>query len=313
MSSQEIEPPIVPPITARRGDGLLVVIQNNAEKTLTISVMNDVLEGMLGYAKDEVLNRRVETILGQKEAEAIADDLEYADSAEDFGDIFSRIRDVRLRRRLGDEIRVNCKLSRMLVQGHNAVFQIVIPDEQERLSRTKMSEFITLNLEGHKELDAATGLPNHKTAEEFLPLLKNYFTDVNADIVFAVLRLDRHKKSIAKYGAEASTQLMMHAYQICRSTFRSEDLIFALSDSTLGVVLFNISRESARVVLNRLRWKIRNHRIEFGGKSDFSVSACIGFDQLDFEDITGVFERCEKAMAELDANERNALLELGNA
>ena len=313
MKPEEITPPTGPTAAARRGDGLLIVVQDNAEKTLTISVINEALESMLGYGKDEILNRRLETILGKNEAEALEDDLEYSDNAPDFGDIFSKLREVRLRRRLGDEIRVNCKISRMMSQGKNACFHMVIPDEQERMSRAKMGEFINLNLEGHKELDAATGLPNHKTAEEFLPLLKNYFADAKMDIVFAVLRLDRHKKSIAKYGAEASTQLMMHVYQVCRSTFRSEDLIFALSDSTLGVVLFNISRESARVVLNRLRWKIRNHRIEFGGKSDFSVSACIGFDLLDFENIPGVFARCETAMAELDINERNTLVELGNA
>lgn len=313
MKPEEIEPPQGTEIAARRGDGMLIVIQNNEEKTLTISMINESLENLLGYGKDEILNRRIETILGAREAEAIADDLDYNDNGSDFGDIFSRMREMRLRRRLGDEVRVNYQLSRLMSQGKNACFQIVIPDEQERLSRTKITEFIALNLEGHKELDPATGLPNHRTAEEFLPLLKNYYADAEVDIVFAVLRLDRHKKSIVKYGAQAATQLLMHTHQICRSTFRSEDMIFALSDSTLGVVLFNITRESARVVLNRLRWKIRSHRIEFGGKSDFSVSACIGFDKLDFEDILGVFTRCESAMAELDANERNALLELGNA
>ena len=313
MEPEEIEPPAGTGIAARRGDGVLVVLQNNAEKTVTISSINEQLEALLGYGKGEILNRRIETILGVNEAESVADDLDYSDSGSDFGDIFSRMREMRLRRRLGDEIRVNYQLSRMMSQGMNACFQIVIPDEQERLSRTKINDFIALNLIGHTELDAATGLPNHKTAEIFLPLLKNYYADAKADIVFAVLRLDRHQKSIAKYGPQAATQLMMHAYQICRSTFRSEDMIFALSDATLGVVLFNITRESARVVLNRLRWKIRNHRIEFGGKSDFSVSACIGFDKLDFEDILGIVTRCENAMAELDANERNALLELGNA
>jgi diguanylate cyclase (GGDEF)-like protein len=313
MSTPEIEPPAPGPVVARRGDGLLIVLQNNDDKSLIISSINESLEGLLGYAKDEILNRRLETILGAREATAIAEDLEYENNAPDFGDIFSKIRDVRLRRRLGDEIRVNCTLSRLVSQGTSACFQIVIPDEQERLSRSKLTEFINLNLDGRKELDPATGLPNHKTATEFLPLLKNYFAESDANIVLAVIRLDRHKKSIARYGEEVSTQLLMHAYHICRSTFRSEDLIFALSNSTLGVVLFNISRESARVVLNRLRWKIRSHRLAFGGKQDFSVSTCIGFDLLDFDDVSGVFERCETTMETLDANERNALIELGNA
>ena len=313
MKPEDIEPPADSGAVARNGDGILVVIQNNEEKTVTISSINEPLEALLGYGKGEMLNRRVETILGTQEGEALADDIEYSDEATDFGDIFSRMREMRLRRRLGDEVKVNYTLSRLMSQGANACFQIVIPDEQERVSRDKMTAFIGLNLDGHKHLDPATGLPDHQTAEAFLPLLKNYYADAKADIVFAVLRIDRHKKSIAKYGPEAATQLMMHVNQICRSTFRSEDMSFCLSDSTLGLVLFNLTRDAARVVLNRLRWKIRSHRIDFGGKSDFSVSACISFDLLDFEDIPGIFARCEAAVAELDLNERNMLLELGNA
>ncbi len=305
--------PSLNPLSARKGEGVLLVVQNNAEKTLTISSMNEVLETMLGYDAGEVLNRRVETILGSREAQAVADDVEYDENAPDFGDVFSRIREVRFRRRMGDEIRVNCTITRLMAQGANACFQIVIPNEHERVTSSKLSEFITLNLEGRKEIDPATGLPNHKTAKEFLPLLKNYFAETDTSIVFAMVRMDRHEKSVARYGREACTQLLMHVCQICRSTFRSEDLIFALSDSTLGIVLFDISHESARVVFNRLRWKIRNHRIAFGGKADFSISTCIGFDLLDLEDVSAAFERCEAVMNNLDANERNALIEIADA
>ena len=313
MTNETAHMPLIPLPTARRGEGVLLVLQNNQDKTLIISSMNEVLETMLGYDKGEVLHRRVETILGEREAKAIEDDLEYEEHAPDFGDIFSRIREVRFRRRMGDEIRVNCTITRLVSQGANACFQVVIPNEHERVVSTKLSEFIALNLKGHEELDPATGLPNHKTAREFLPLLKNYFSESNVSIVFAMMRMDRHEKSVARYGREACVQLLMHVYQVCRSTFRAEDLIFALSDSTLGIVLFDISHESARVVFNRLRWKVRNHRIVFGGKSDFSISTCIGFDLLDLEDVAGVFDRCEAAMAALDANERNVLVELGSA
>jgi PAS domain S-box-containing protein len=312
MSTQELELPKLNTLAARRGEGMLVLVQNNQDKSVTINSINETLETMLGYGPSELINRKVETILGKNEAELIADDLEYDDSAADFGDIFARIRDVKLRRRLGDEIRVNCTLSRLMSQGQNAVFQLVVPNEQERIATDKLQEFINLSLDGRKELDPATGLPNYKTAKEFLPLLKSYFADSNVNIVFAMMRLDRFDKSVARYGEEACNQLLMHAYNCCRSTFRSHDLIFALSDRTLGVVLFDISRESARVVFNRLRWKIRNHRFAFGGKSEFSISTCIGFDLLDLEKTEAIFDRCEAAMAKLDANERNALVELGN-
>lgn len=313
MKPEEINVRSNDPLAARRGEGMVLIVQNNAEKTLSILSMNDVLETMLGYAKGEMLRRPLASILGKKEAALLAEDMEYDDNASDFGDIFSRIREVKLRRRTGDEIRVTCTLSRLMAQDGNACFQLVIPNEAERVAADKLNEFIALNLDGRTELDHATGLPNQKTAQEFLPVLKNYFSHSEANIVVALVRMDRYEKSVARYGSEACRQLLKHVYQCCQSSFRSKDLIFALSENMLALVLFDISRESARVVLNRLRWKIRNHRIDFGGKSDFSFSACIGFDVLDLEHAEGALARYEAAMSALEANERNALIEFSPA
>ncbi|MFZ4541843.1 MAG: diguanylate cyclase domain-containing protein [Rickettsiales bacterium] len=312
MQAKEISTPDANPLIARRGEGVLLVMQNNADKSITIGAMNDVLEAMLGYASGEILNRKIETILGQNESKILLDDLEYEDAAPDFGDIFARIRDVKLRRRVGDEIRVNCTISRLMSQGMNACFQIVVPDERKRVAEEKLTSFISTNLDGRKELDKATGLPNRKTAIEFLPLLKNYFAESDSSIVIALVRLDRFEKSVARYGEEACNQLLMHAYNCCHSTFRSKDLIFVLSPSTLAIVLFDISRESARIVFNRLRWKIRSHRIAFGGKQDFILSTCIGFDVLNLDDAVGTLERSEAAMEAIGDSERNALLEFGD-
>lgn len=313
MKPREIDPPATSLNTARRGEAVLIVLQNNADKSLVISNINDIFSQLLGIEAEEFVGRRLETILSSRTALSLADDIEYIDDAPDFGDVFSRIRDVRFRRRDGVEIPIQCTLSRMMVQGHSACFQIVIPNEQDKRVSHNLRQFIALNLDGRKELDELTGLPNHKTAKEFLPLLENYLSESSMDVVFAVIRLDRHSKSLARYGQLACAQLLLHAYHCCRSTFRAEDMIFALSDHTLGVVLFDISRESSRVVLNRLRWKIKTQRFAFGGKPDFSMSSSISFDMLNAKSAEEVFDRCEKTIGELDANERNMLVELGAA
>lgn len=313
MTTQEIELPVITFGEVRRGEGMLLVMQDNENKSLIINTINEPLEQLLGYVPGELVGRKLETVLGQKTAALLAEDLEYTPDAPDFGEWFSRMREVKFRRRTGEEFVIHGTLSRMMSQGMNACFQLLIPNEQEVTAASKLRNFLTLNLEGRKELDEATGLPNHKTAKEFLPLLRTYLSESKMDVVFAVIRLDRHKKSLARYGKDACAKLLVHASHCCQATFRAEDMVFALSDHTLGVVLFDISRESARVVLNRLRWRIRSHRIEFGGKSDFSISACVGFDMLNAENAETVFEQCEKTMSNLDANERNALVELGAA
>ncbi len=310
MQTSDSTASINEPPAARRGDGLLLVTQHNTEKQLRIAGMNPALEGLLGFAKDEVLGRPLATILGAREIERLADDLTYDDADADFGDLFARAGQLTLRHRAGHELRIACTMSRLMSQGVNACFQIVFINQEEREAANKLSEFITLNFEGHKQLDPATGLVNLHTVQEFLPLLKNYYAPGEMRLVLALIRMDRHEKSIARYGVEAARQLLMHTYQICRSSFRAEDLIFVIAPHTLGLILFDIHYESARVVLNRLRWKIRNHRISFGGKADFSVSTSIGFEMLDMDAPSDTLNRCERAMQAADSDERNRLIEL---
>lgn len=312
MAQAEAEQQPTPkPGEGRRGEGVVVVLQSNTERALTIGNINEVAEQLLGYAPGELKGRKLETILAPRTAEFLAEEIEYIDEAPDLGDVLARHREIRLRHRAGNEITVRCNTTRIMAIGLSSCFQIVIPNERELLAKQKIRDFVTLNLQGRAQLDPSTGLPNHETAEQFLPLLKNYLAESSVQAVFAVLRLDRHKKSITRYGKEPCVELLKHAANCCRSTFRTEDMVFALSDHTLGIVLFDISRDSARVVLNRLRWNIRAHRIVFGGKSDFSVTTSVSFDMLDAERGDGVLERCEIAVATLDEEERNSLVELG--
>ena len=295
----------------RRGDALFVVHQHNEDKSLVIHAMNTAADQLLGYSEGEIIGRKFETVLGPSTAELLAEDVEFDDDAPDVGEVLSRIRELRLRNRAGQEITTPFTISRLVSDGKNASFQLTIPDEKEVLADQKIRNFIALNLEGHKQLDAGTGLPNRATALEFIPLLRNYMGESGIDISIAVIKLDRHAKSVARYGAPACVTLLQHAANCCSSSFRSEDIIFALSDHTLGVVLFDISRESARVVFNRLRWNIRSHRIDFGGKPDFSVTTTICFDMLTKTGNDSVIESCEARLAAADAEERNALLEIG--
>lgn len=295
----------------RKGDGLVVLLQDNAQKRLTIHSTNAIVANLLGYAEGELSGQALESILGQRVAGVLAEDLEYADDAPDVGELLGRQREFRLRHRLGHEIASPVTISRLMAQGQQACFQLVLPNEREARAQQQLKDFLKLNLEGRQLADDATGLPNRETAQTHLGLLKNYTAGNGMTAAFAVIRLDRHEKSLARYGAAACVELLKHAASICRSTFRTEDVICAMSDHTIGLILLDISRESARMVLNRLRWNIRNHRIVFGGKSDFSVTVSISFDMLDEHRGDTLLERCEESAAALDVDARNVLVELG--
>lgn len=297
--------------TGRKGDGVMIVLQNNAEKRLIIQNANEVFCNLLGYAEGELKDRGLETILGTKIAELLGEDLEYKDDAPDMGELLSRQREVKLRHRLGQEIVLPLTISRLMAQGHQACFQVVVPNEIEGRAQQQLKDFLKVNLEGRQQIDEKTGLPDRSTADTYLGLLKNYIANNGMEAAFVVIRIDRYEKSLARYGRQGCIEQMQHVANCCRSTFRAEDVVCVLGDSTLGLMLLDISRESVRVVLNRLRWNVRNHRIVFGGKSDFSITISLSFDMLTEHGGDTLLDRCEEAVAKLDADTRNYLIELG--
>lgn len=311
MNSLAEEPPRLDILAPRKGEGQLLLTQKNESQSVIITGTNAVVDALLGYAPEELLGRKVETVLGTEVAGLLADDLDYTDGAPDFGDLLERIREVRLRRRNGEEFTIAPKLTRVVSLDRNACFQIIIPNERERITASKLREFLALNLEGRAEIDAGTGLPNHTSLRAFLPQLRHYLPAEQTPMACAVIRVDRYKKSLARYGTEGCLAQLKFVAGCCKTAFRSEDMLFQLSDHSLGVILFDISHESARVVFNRLRWKIRNQRFAFGGKADFSVTVSVGFDALRPEaESLKTFEHCEVTMMGLGDDERNALIDL---
>lgn len=293
----------------RKGDGVVIVVQDNALRQLTIFQVNEVAASQLGYDAADLNGRKLEVLLGARTAAIIDEDLEYEDDAPDMGEVLARQRELRLRTHAGEEFAIPTTINRMMAEDKNARFQIVIPNEREGRAKSQLKHFLKTSLDGHMQIDEATGLPNRATAEAYLRLMNHYMAEAKTEAAFVVLRLDRFQKSVDRYGEGATSQLLQHVANCCRGTFRSEDVICALGGPMLGLLLVDISRESVRVVLNRLRWNIRAHTILFGGKPDFSTTVSIGFEMLTPENGDGLLERVEAWVADVETEARNVLLD----
>lgn len=293
----------------RKNDGYLIVVQDNAAQALTILQANDVALSRLGYAADELVGRKLEVVLDSKTSHVLADDLEFEDDAPDMADILSRHREIRLRERTGGEFTIPVAVHRVMAEDRNPRFQLIIPNERDGRAREHLREMLRQNMDGHTQLDPVTGLPNRDAAEAYLRIAATYMSEAEKPAAFAVLRLDRYQKSLDRYGEEGVTEQLKHIARVCRTSFRSEDVICHLGGPYLGLLLIDLTEESARMVLNRLRWNIRNHRIEFGGKGDFSVTVSIAFGMLRPENSGGLLAAVEHAVKKLGADERNILLD----
>ena len=300
------------PAEGRKGDGVLLVVQNNEQHALTIHAMNETLANLLGYAMGDLTNHGLEEILGKRTAKMLEEELEFKEDKPDFGEILSRHSTVRMRHRLGEEIALPCTVLRIMAEDRNARFQLVLPDEREKLAKQQLREYLKTSLEGRLQIDSASGLPDRETTENYIKSLKSYLAAGEISACFATVKLDRHERSLERYGEDGCNELLKHVANCCRATFRTEDVVSVISESTLGLILLDISRESARLVLGRLRGNIRNHRIVFGGKSDYSVTASVAFDMINEHEDEDLLPYCEEALEEIGHDERSLLIELGN-
>lgn len=293
----------------RRGDGLLLIAQDNQRRQLLIEAVNEAALNRLGYREEEIKERKLEVVLGHESALILEEELEYDEHSPDLADVLSRQRELRFRLRSGKEIAVACRINRLLAENRQHRFQLIIPNDREAKARQQLREFLKINLEGHQQLEPATGLPDRPSFDAFIGRVKGFSAESPMEVALAVLRVDRWEKSIARYGEQACKKLVQHVATVCKNTLRSEDVVAGMEDR-LGLMLIDISRDSARVVLNRLRWNIRSHTIDFGGKSDFSITVSLAFTMLSEENSARILSDCEAAVGKLEDDTRNALIEL---
>jgi GGDEF domain-containing protein len=296
----------------REGDGVLTLTQDDTRKQWYIEEVNDQAARILGYGSDELKRVPLETVLGKKTSDALRDLVEFVPGAPDLSDAVAKIREFRLKPRGGDEFAMSVRLSRAEAMDAHAWFQLVLPNERDQRAQQQMRDFLRHQLEGSMVLDPVTGVADRETARFYFNTLQNYLSTNEREAAFAILRMDRHPKAIARYGAEACVTLLKHVVNCCRSTFRADDVICVLNDHMVGVFLLDLHRDAARIVLNRLRWIIRSHRLDFGGKPDFSVTVSVAFSMLSHQDMESSLEDSEDILLALDQDERNQLIELGN-
>jgi GGDEF domain-containing protein len=293
----------------RKNDGTLLIRQNNEIQTLTIIEANEAALQFFGQSADALENQPISMILAPRTLEYITEEVDFAADGPDLYEALKKMREVRLRLANGHEINAPFRLERLESRDGHAWFELVIPSERDLRVRETVRDLLREQMAGHAVLDKETGLPTAAAAEHYFSLLKNYLPANDMQGVIALIRLDRYEKSLSRYGRSGVITLLGHTASCCKSTFRAEDTVCQIDDHTLALFLVGITQDAARVVLNRLRWNIRSHRIAFGGKEDFSVTVSIAFAEINNTDA-GFMHRAKQGLERLPEDERNQLLDI---
>jgi len=294
----------------RKNDAVFILKQDNTARMLTLVEADAGAAELLGAAPDALKNKPLFAFLAPKAVEYFADSIDYEPEGADFGEVSQKLRDIRLKDAAGKEFVTPFRVDMIDSPDGMPWYRLVVPSDSQRQLRHVIAQYLQQHFEGAMVRNAETGLPSGNAAEAYVGMLKNTLPLHQMQGCCALLRVDRYEKSLARYGRGGVLTQLQHVANCCKSTFRAEDIICQLDDHTLAMFLVDIDQDAARIVLNRLRWNIRNHRIVFGGKEDFSVTVSIVFGSL-LSEGKPILQRCTDAIHAIGADERNLLSEVG--
>lgn len=296
-------------VAQRKDDIALILRQNNDIGAITVIDADEAFAGLCGMHREALINTPFMDLLGMKTHEYLSDAIDFTADGPDLAEVSQKIREFRFKVVSGGEIIRPFRVESIDSPDGHGWFRLIIAGDDQRAMREKLAQSLQEHFAGQATTSAETGLLTDEAAAAYLQMLKNVLPGREMDGCCALLRIDRFDKSLARYGKAGSLQLLHHVANCCKSTFRAEDVVCQINNHTLAMFLVDINHDAARVVLNRLRWNIRNHRIAFGGKEDFSVTVSIAFGSV-LTPGESILERCKNKVESLSVDERNQLLEL---
>lgn len=259
----------------RKGDALILVCQNNDDQTLLVKEVNDIYSEMTGIAAEEAVDKPLRDVLGHKLQGYIDDYLEYEEDAYDMQQIFSKVMrgEFAIRDKDGHEKFVNCKVVRSNAYDQHHWFRLIIRDEKFYREEDAKRSILFENYRGYEKIDERTQLPDFATLQKDLELVQHYVISNEISALYVLVRLDDYNHMMS-FGKDNAVKSIKHVASTLRRNLRQDDRICIVSDDTLGMILTDISIESARVVLNRLRWQVVSDRmrIKDGVSTSLNVS-----------------------------------------
>lgn len=293
----------------RKNEGMLLVCQDNEAASITIQGMNGVMEQILGWRENELQGEELIRILSPKHAEMVKDYVEFEEDANDLLAVLVKVPELAFMKKNKNEVRVGCKVARAEAKNRHHWFRLIANDPAVTEEAAAFKQSVVDNYKGHEVLDPESGLPNGPSVEKDLEVAHYYSESKNLRACYAYLRIDDFQSLQKQYGRKTAVDALEHVSRVLKRNLRVEDMIGRVDDNALGVILMDITLDSARVVLNRLRWNISSDAFALpdgAPKKQLTVSVCLA--KIGEDRNVNLTERAAKVL--LEAQEPNAFLEL---
>ncbi len=280
--------------TYRRNDAVLVVCQNNGTQRVEIAAINDQARKVMGYGNEEIVGRSLHELVEDSVKELLNDKITYVDNQEDVADALINVRNMKVLTRSGSHQEFRLRVVRSEVVDTHPMFHLVLEDERIAHESDSFKEVIKENFRGHEVLEERTGLPNRASLTKDLELFQFFAEKRETTACFAVMQLDNAAQMAAVMGAQVPFQVLKHLGQLCTQRLRNEDTVGLISGNALGLILMQITPESSRVVLNRLRWSAASMPVILDNGKRVDPEISIAFHMIGKSEPDIILKTCEE-------------------
>jgi PAS domain S-box-containing protein len=282
--------------TYRKQDAVIVVCQNNDKQMVEIAALNERAAQLVGYQAEELVGKPLVEYVSSKLADLINEELNFKDSGYDFGDVLSKTYDVQFIHQNGQELWFRLRLVRSEALGRNPVFHLVLQEEEVFREHESFKRILSENFKGHEVIDKATGLPDRHSLLKNIELVQYYTKKRDFMACFAVMELDNYDAILAEKGEEYCIQAIAHIGHTCRQKLRKEDAEGLMSARAVGLIMMQITPESSRIVLNRLRWSINSMPLIMNDGNKLEATVSVSFIMTGETDPDQLMLLCEKQL-----------------
>jgi len=280
----------------RKDDYIIIVCQRNDIRRLEIDDIDPELCNMLGYKKDDLKNHSFNNILPSHTNELIGDYLEYGNEGNDLSSVLSKVRDFSLLTRERKIIHLSLRILPTTALDKNPRFCLILRVASLQKVLDAARDDVYRALRKNIMIGEAGTLPQKDILIKDLEIVIPYLSGSASAASMAMISLRDLSDIEMKYGENIGKKILGEIALICKSSFREDDIIAQVSASRIAIVLLESSLENSLVPLNRLRWKINSHEIEYEGKK-LKVSAVISCTEITVGDTPAqVISRSERAL-----------------
>ncbi len=265
----------------RVDDAVLTVCQNNLSKSIEIMEISESACLLLGYSAAEITGRKLVNFIPQRLSELLDEYVEYEENSNDLGAVLSKVQNFSVISRNDEEKTFRLKVVRGESTRNKITFRLVLQDSIYRRKDEALRKIIQDNFKGHEILHPLLNLPDRRSLEKDIELAVYYHRKNAMHSSFLLIKPDNLEKLSTQYSQQQCLEFIKHIARICRSNLRPDDVLGAVSDSLLGILLLDAVSESTRMVANRLRWKISSQAYKFSDNSLISLSASMCYYDID--------------------------------